>query len=153
MTIKDRIDANHMDHVPGRALKEAEDLRIEDFVPNSAEKDYLFSSHVHYFAEVVVRRYPEMFKSLKSSIRVNKVHQFEKEMACKSEEFSGELYTKSESNTEDLIVMMQEVQDKYVHKKNNADGSTSCYERKVLSGDNKTEKNSYYGILRYSFFI
>jgi hypothetical protein len=24
-----------------------------------------------------------------------------------------------------------------------------CYEKKVISGDNKTEKNSYYGILRY----
>ena len=28
-------------------------------------------------------------------------------------------------------------------------GEVQCYEKKVISGDNKTEKNSYYGILRY----
>ena len=148
MWIKERIDAYHMDHVPGVALKTADELCIEDFIPCAAEKEYLFSSHVHYFAEAVTRRFPVMFSSLKSSIKVNKPHQFEKEMSSPSEEFSGDLFTKSESNTEDLISMMQEIQEKYVHKDENALGVTTCYEKKVISGDNKTEKNSHYGIPR-----
>ena len=88
-----------------------------------------------------------MFKSLNSSIKVNKGHQFEKEMACKSGEYSGDLFTRSESNTEDLVYMIQEVQDRFVHKHREPE-ETECFERKVLSGDNKTEKNSHYGILR-----
>ena len=46
MMIKERISGNHMDHVPGRALKDAETLSIQDFVPSKPEKDYLFSSLV-----------------------------------------------------------------------------------------------------------
>ena len=70
-------------------------------------------------------------------------------MKEKSSEFTGDLFTKSESKTEDLIVMMTEVQDKYIQKFSDDLGKTGCFERKVLSGDNKTEKNSFYGILRY----
>ena len=70
-------------------------------------------------------------------------------MSGKSAEFTGELFTKSESRTEDVIAMMDEVQDKFIHKFRDMDGEVQCYEKKVISGDNKTEKNSYYGILRY----
>ena len=40
LLIKDRIDANDMD--TGKPLKDTADLRIEDFVPTAAEKDYIF---------------------------------------------------------------------------------------------------------------
>ena len=69
-------------------------------------------------------------------------------MRGKSSEFTGDLFTKSESRTEDVIAMMSEVQDKYTHKFTDDFGKTGCFEKKVLSGDNKTEKNSFYGILR-----
>ena len=69
-------------------------------------------------------------------------------MRGKSSEFTGDLFTKSESKTEDVIAMMSEVQDKYTHKFTDDFGKTGCFEKKVLSGDNKTVKNSFYGILR-----
>ena len=78
---------------------------------------------------------------------INVPHQFQEAMDQKSTEFTGELFTKSESRTEDLIEMMAEVQNKFVQKFKNVDGQTTCYERKVLSGDQKTEKNSHFGIL------
>ena len=82
-------------------------------------------------------------------IQVNRKHQFEEEMRQKSSEFTGTLYTKSESRTEDVIDMMNDVQDKFTHKFTDELGNTGCFEKLVLSGDNKTEKNSVYGILRY----
>ena len=71
-------------------------------------------------------------------------------MSAKSSEMTGELFTKSESRTEDVIAMMTEVQEKFTHKFINDAGNNECFEKKVLSGDNKTEKNSFYGILRYA---
>ena len=41
-------------------------------------------------------------------IQVNRKHQFEEEMRQKSSEFTGTLYTKSESRTEDVIDMMND---------------------------------------------
>ena len=70
-------------------------------------------------------------------------------MNSKSEEFTGKLFTKSETKTEDLIEMMNEIQSSYVHKFEDQDGTVKCYEKKILSGDNKTEKNQTYGILRF----
>ena len=70
-------------------------------------------------------------------------------MSGKSAEFTGELFTKSESRTEDVIAMLDEIQDSFIHKFRDMTGEVHCYEKKVISGDNKTEKNSYYGILRY----
>ena len=59
------------------------------------------------------------------------------------------VFTKSESKIEDLVDMMSTLQDKYTHKYK--DGTEiKCYERKVISGDNKTEKNSHHGIIRYT---
>ena len=146
MWIKDRIDVNHMDS--GKPVKDAADLKIEDFVPTEMEKDYVFQSLVCYFSNRLVHRYPEVFKSLKSSMKPNKPHQFQSEMDSKSEEYTGELFTKSESKTEDLIEMMTVVQNKYVHTFKDQDGTVKCYEKKILSGDNKTEKNQTFGILR-----
>ena len=74
-------------------------------------------------------------------------------MNTKSSEFTGDLFTKSESRTEDVIAMVTKVQEKYTHKFTNTSGSKECFERKVLSGDNKTEKNTYYGIFRLVFFL
>ena len=90
-----------------------------------------------------------VFKSINSSITINHPHQFEAEMSFKSDEFTGPMFTKSESKTEDLINMMSEVQEKFVHKFPNSSGEINCYEKKVLSGDQKTEKNSHYAILRF----
>ena len=70
-------------------------------------------------------------------------------MSKMSQELTGDLYTKSESNTDDLIEMMAEFQQKYVQVYENEDGSFNCYEKKILSGDNKTEKNQTYGLMRY----
>ena len=69
-------------------------------------------------------------------------------MSEKSVAFTGELYTKSESKTEDLVMMINDIQDKYAHKFSGPNG-IECYERRILGGDNKTEKNSHHGILRY----
>ena len=69
-------------------------------------------------------------------------------MRSKSSEFTGPLFTKSESKTEDLIVMMNEVQLNFTQKFSDNLGNVDCFEKKVLSGDNKTEKNSHHGILR-----
>ena len=137
-----------MEHIKGKSVKKIEDLCIQDFIPTAQEKDYLFTSLVYYYSRVLVDRFPEMFRSLNSSVKANKAHQFEKEMALKSDEYSGDLFTRSESNTEDLVYMMEEVQDSYVHKYVGPEKEVECFERKVLSGDNKTEKISHYGIIR-----
>ena len=68
-------------------------------------------------------------------------------MNKKSSEFTGSLFTKSESRTEDLINMMAEVQLNVQTFEDTA-GEKHCYEKKIVSGDNKTEKNMFYGILR-----
>ena len=73
-------------------------------------------------------------------------------MRGKTQEFTADLFTKSESRTEDLIEMMDEVQMKYTHKFKDESGKVRCFERKVIGGDNKTEKNSHHGILRYSSY-
>ena len=73
-------------------------------------------------------------------------------MRGKTQEFTADLFTKSESRTEDLIEMMDEVQMKYTHKFKDEFGKIRCFERKVIGGDNKTEKNSHHGILRYSYY-
>ena len=133
--IKDRINTNHMS--ASGPVKDAADITIEDFVPTDTEKNYILESLVYYFASRLTDRYPLAFKSINSSIKPNKPHQFQAEMNSKSEEFTGDLYTKSESKTEDLISMMAEIQDKYVHTFKDSDGNSKCYERKILSGDNK----------------
>ena len=146
--VKERINVNHMEHIPGNSSKNPSELCIQDFVPSSDEKDYIFLGLVHYYSSCLVSRHPEVFKSINSSIKVNYPHQFEDSMSNKSEEFTGLLFTKSESKTEELVNMMSEVQEKFVHKFTDGSGNIKCYEKKVLSGDQKTEKNSYYGKLR-----
>ena len=143
--IQDRINANHMQHNEGMALKDY--LSIKDFVPSDKEKDYIFSALVHYFSHRLVERHPLLYKSIAKSVRPCRPHQFHREMSEKSKEFTGNLFTKSESHTEDLIDMMSNVQLN-VHKYNGSDGASHCYERKIVSGDNKTEKNMHHGILR-----
>ena len=70
LLIQERISANHMEHVPGRALKDPESLSIQDFVPSEKEKDYLFSSLVHYYTFRLVSRHPLVFKAINSCIKV-----------------------------------------------------------------------------------
>ena len=117
LLIIDRIYVNHMDG--GASLKAPHEFMIEDFVPSDTEKDY--------YAHRLVERYPLAFKSIKSSIKPNKPHQFETEMDEKSQEFTGNLYTKSESNTEDLIDIMADIQENMM----------TGLSGKLLSGDNK----------------
>ena len=146
---QERIVVNNMEHSQNSSIKKVSDLTIADFVPSQKELDYLFRGLIRYYSYRLVHRHPILFKSINSSVRVNQPHQFEAEMSKKSEEFTGDLFTKSESNTQDLLEMMVQVQDKYVHKYIDASNNINCFEKKVLSGDQKTEKNSYFGILRY----
>ena len=145
--IKDRIDANHMDHREGIALKDVENLSIKDMVPSDEEKSYIFRSLISYYSHRLVQRHPQLFKSVNRSIRPNRPHQFQKAMDGKSEESTGNMFTQSESCTEELIQMMSEVQLN-VHTFEDKNGVKHCHEKKILSGDNKTEKNMHYGILR-----
>ena len=145
--IKDRIDANHMAH-GGIALKDVESLCIKDMLPSDKEKDYIFIALVHYFSSRLVDRHPILFQSIVNSIKPNRPHQFQQAMDKKSQEYTGKLFTKSESRTEDLISMMSEVQLN-VNTFEDSEGVEHCYEKKIVSGDNKTEKNMHYGILRF----
>ena len=148
MWIKDRICANHMDH-SGVALKDPENLSIKDFVTSEKERDYIFIALVHFFSSRLVVRHPILYKSIAKYIKEAKSHQFQEAMDKKSEEFTGQLYTLSESSTEDLIKMMSDVQLN-VHTYKDGNGREHCYEKKIVSGDNKTEKNMHYGILRFT---
>ena len=67
----------------------------------------------------------------------------------KSSEYTGVLFTKSETNTEDLVSMMADVQLKTVHTYTDETEKEQCFQRKVISGDNLTEKNMHHGIIRY----
>ena len=58
-------------------------------------------------------------------------------MDSKSEEMTGDLFTKSESRIEDLLDMMHQVQET-VHTFTDGMGITHCFERKIVRGDNKT---------------
>ena len=68
--IEERISANHMDHMSGSSLKDPTNLTIQDFVPSQPEKDYLFTSLIHYYASRLTVRHPLVFKSLNSCIQV-----------------------------------------------------------------------------------
>ena len=146
MWIKDRICANHMMH-DGVALKSPENLSIKDFVTSEKERDYIFIALVYFFSSRLVERHPILFNSIAKYIKESRPHQFQEAMNKKSEEFTGNLFTLSENSTEDLIKMMQEVQLN-VHTYKDDLGHEYCHERKIVSGDNKTEKNMHYGILR-----
>ena len=104
----------------------------------------MFQRLIRYYSYRLVQRHPKVFKSIAPSVQKNVPHQFQDAMDQKSEEYTGDLFTKSESRTEDLIDMMTDIQKKYVHKKHHSD---ACYERRMLSGDQKTEKNCHFGIL------
>ena len=102
---------------------------------------------VSFFSSRLVERHPNLFKSITNHIKESRPHQFQEAMNKKSEEFTGNLFTLSENSTEDLIKMMQEVQLN-VHTYKDDRGQECCHERKIVSGDNKTEKNMHYAILR-----
>ena len=135
-----------MDHRPGVSLKDVSNLSIKDMVPSKYEKDYILMSLVYFFAYRLLQRHPVLFKTISSSISQNRPHQFQAAMDQKSEEFTGHLFTKSESSTEDLITMMSEMQLN-VHTYNDSEGVEHCHEKKIVSGDQKTEKNMHFGIL------
>ena len=127
--IEDRINANHMDHREGIALKDIKDLTISDFIPTDMEKDYVFQSLISQFSYCLVKRYPLIFKSITHAIRPNRPHQFQREMDGKSRELTGKLFTKSETKMEDLIAMMEEIQLDVHRPKGTED---YCYERKIV---------------------
>ena len=145
--VKDRVNSNHMLHNEGQALKSAEELHINDFIPLSKEKDYIYRAMVHKFTHDLLKRHPKLFASISSGIKEYCEHQFFEQMTKKSEKFSGNLYMLSESKTEELLLILEDMQ-KFVHKYEDASGNVHCYSKKVFSGDQKTEKNSTYAILR-----
>ena len=97
---KDRIIGSHMEHLSGRPLKDANDLRIEDHVPSRTEREYVFMYLVDYFLYSLLERHPNVFKSISKLFKEARPHQFQRQMNQKSEEFTGEIFTKSESYTE-----------------------------------------------------
>ena len=54
LVIEGRVSAVHMDHKPGRSLKDPDELTIEDFIPSSYEKSYMLDSLVSYYALHIV---------------------------------------------------------------------------------------------------
>ena len=101
--IQDRIDSNHMENRQGVAVKDVRNLNIKDMVASEKEKDYVFRALIAYYAHRLVTRHPMMFKAIAGCIKPNIPHQFQQAMNTKTTEFTGNLFTKSESSTEDLI--------------------------------------------------
>ena len=126
--VKDRVNVNRMEH-QGVPLKSAEELTIEDMVPIQVEKDYIFRCLISYLSHSLLERYPLLFKSLKPGIRQNRPHQFQQAMDKKSEEYTGNIFTKSECKTEDLVSMLAEIQ-KYVHTTDETE--KKCFEKKII---------------------
>ena len=69
--IQERMSAKHMENVPGSALREPDELTIQEFVPTKHKDDYLFDDLVHYFANRLIVRHPLVFKYLKTCIEVS----------------------------------------------------------------------------------
>ena len=126
----------------GEAYKRPEDLTLEDFVPGSDEKELLFCNMIPMYSHALLRRYPQLFKSIKSTIKDHIPHQFQTEMHQKTQEFTGKIFEKSENKTEDLVSMISEYQDKMVIG-NKPDNTERILYRRQLSGDQKTEKESH----------
>ena len=144
MHMKPRINANHLDNA-GKAFKQPQELKFEDFVPSNEEKELLFCSMIPLFSFALLQRYPELFKCLKSSIKDHHPHQYQKEMNQQTEEYTGQIYEKSENKTEDLVSMISDYQSKMSGKSEERD---RILYRRQLTGDQKTEKNTHYAILR-----
>ena len=129
----------------GRRRKK--DLSIEDFIPDENELNLLFSNLIPLFSHVLLERHPMVYKSLRSAIVDHCPHQFQEEMTQKSEEFTGVIYEKSECKTEDLISMISDYQKEMVHINKATGVSCQAFDRRQLTGDQKTEKNSHFAIL------
>ena len=145
--MEERISANHMEH-SGKAFKSPEELKLEDFIPGKDEMELLFCHLVPMYSAVLLNRHPLLYKSLKGAIKDHVPHQFQSEMDKKSTEYTGKIYEKSENKSEDLISMIEDYQNTMVVKSNDNDHKT-IYHRQ-LTGDQKTEKNTHFAILRYS---
>ena len=89
--IRDRISANHMDNTRGTSVKHVDDLAIKDMIPSEEEKDYVFINLVSYFSYRLIQRHPQIYKSIASSIRPNKPHQFQSAMNRRSSEMTGRI--------------------------------------------------------------
>ena len=143
--LSERVNVQHLEH-HGKPVKMPDDLSIEDFIPDSKELEFLFCSLVPLYSYSLLKRHPAMYKSLKSAILEYIPHQFQGEMNLKSEEFTGEIYTKSECKTEELINMLEEYQTHMVVKDETVKEQPTLY-RRQLTGDQKTEKNTTFAIL------
>ena len=147
MHMTERIAANHMENA-GKAFKKPEELTLEDFIPGKDETELIFCSLTSMYSALLVERCPKLYKSLKGAIRDHQPHQFQEEMKKKTEEFTGKIYEKSENRTEDLISMLDEYQNEMVLKNSDTNGCNKVMYRRQLTGDQKTEKNMHYAILR-----
>ena len=141
INVEERISADHLEN-NGKAFKRPEELTLEDFIPGKNEKELLFCSMVPMYSFSLLKRYPQMFKSLKSSIKDHIPHQFQAEMSQKSKEFTGQIFEKSENKTEDLVSMIDEYQSKMVIG-TKLETTQRILFRRQLSGDQKTEKGSH----------
>ena len=144
--ISERIKVPHLDS-RSDSVKNPEDLCLADFCLSDDENEMLFSSLIPMYSHMLLDRYPVLFKSLKGVIVDYVPHQFQESMNQKSEEFTGDIYEKSESKTEELIQMISEYQHEMALVE---DESGRAYVRRQLSGDQKTEKNSTFAILSKS---
>ena len=144
--INERVDANHLDN-QGKAFKSPEDVTIEDFTPDTDELEFIFCHLVSLYSHSLLGRHPQLYKALKSAVLNHRVpHQFESEMKSKSDEYTGDIFEKSEVRTEDLISMLEEYQKEMVLQRE-SDGEMKALYRRQLSGDQKTEKNTHYAVL------
>ena len=143
--IKERIDVNHLDSTGH--VKSPDLLNIEDFCLGDKEYELLFCNLIVEYSSVLVRRYPMLFQSLNGCIKDFLPHQFQEEMCKKSEEYTGNIYEKSESKMDELIQMMIEYQKEMALVDEDCG---SAFVRRQLSGDQKTEKNSHHAILSKS---
>ena len=139
----DRINVNHLDDT-SKFVKKPDELNIDDFCPSKMELEFLLCSLVPMFSYALTQRFPKLFASLKDAIKDHVPHQFQAEMNTMSQEFTGEIYEKSECKTDELIDMIMEYQKQMTHVD---EESGKTFMRRQLSGDQKTEKNSTYAIL------
>ena len=75
--IQERINVNHMQH-RGEPLKSVDNLKISDYTPSAKELDYVFISLVFYFSFCLVKRHPNIFKSIAKLMEKSRPHQFSK---------------------------------------------------------------------------
>ena len=76
MHFDQRVNVNHLEN-SGKAFKSPEELSLEDFILEKDEVELIFSSLIPLYSHSLLERHPQLFKSLKSSIKDHVAHQFQ----------------------------------------------------------------------------